>query len=187
MLLPALGRDSLLGALLAVACAVLSVIVLYALLAVRGTFSDPSVPGTIGLALFALMHGGSATIDVPPIPSLFGIGGSLRLGLPVTSFALLPFLASLLGARIVVHRARTPVLFVLVAAIAYALIVALLAVLGASSSESGDVTVRFAPGPLSTALRGFLCVGLGTSGWPRPGDRCCLRGFDRCSAAPFGP
>jgi hypothetical protein len=53
--LPAPGRDSLLGALLAVACAVLSVVVLYALLAVRGTFSDPLVPGTAGLTLFALI------------------------------------------------------------------------------------------------------------------------------------
>jgi hypothetical protein len=53
------GRDTLLGVALAVACAALSVVVLYALLALRGTFSDPSTPGTIGLALFALTHGGA--------------------------------------------------------------------------------------------------------------------------------
>jgi hypothetical protein len=160
--LPAPGHDSLLGALLAIGCAVLLVVALYALLAIRGTFSDPSTPGTLGLALFALMHGGAATFDVPPIRSLFGIGGSLRLGLPVTSFVLLPFLASLLGARFIAHRARTPVLFVLVAAVTYALVVAVLAALGAASSQSEGVTVRFAPGPFSTALRAFLWVGLGT-------------------------
>jgi hypothetical protein len=134
---------------------------LYALLAVRGVFSGPTVPGTIGLALFAQMHGGTAAVDVPPIPALLGLGGSLQLGLPITSFALLPFLASLLAARFVAHRARTASLFVLAAAVAYALVVAALAIIGAASSGSGAVTVRFAPDPLSVALRGFLWVGLG--------------------------
>jgi hypothetical protein len=125
------GRDTLLGLLLAVACAGLLVAALYALLAIRGTFSDPSVPRTIGLALFALMHGGAASVDVPPIPSLLGLGGSLRIGLPITSFALLPFFASLLGARFVAQRARTPALFILVVTVAYALVVAAFAALGA--------------------------------------------------------
>jgi hypothetical protein len=52
-------------------------------------------------------------------------------------------------------------LFVLAAAVAYALVVAALAIIGAASSGSGAVTVRFAPDPLSVALRGFLWVGLG--------------------------
>jgi len=102
------GRDVLLGLGLAVACAGFLVAALYALLAVRGAFSDPSTPSTIGLALFALIHGGAASVDVPPTPSLLGLGGSLRLGPPTTSFALLPFLVSLLGARFVAERARTP-------------------------------------------------------------------------------
>jgi hypothetical protein len=159
---PEPGRDALLGVLLALACAGLLVIALYALLAIRGTFSDPSVPGTIGLALFALMHGGGVSVDVPPIPELLGLGGSLRLGLPVTSFALLPFLAALLVARFVAQRARTAVLFVLVATVTYAVVVAALAALGAASLQSGGVAVRFEPSSLSTALRGFLWVGLGT-------------------------
>jgi hypothetical protein len=66
---PDLGRD----ALLALACATLSVAVLYALLALRETFSNPSTPGTIGIALFALIHGGAASVNVPPIPSFFGL------------------------------------------------------------------------------------------------------------------
>jgi hypothetical protein len=156
------AHDAILGLLLALACAALSVIVIYALLVIRGAFSDPSVPGTIGLALFALMHGGTAFVEVPPVPDLFGLGGSLRLGLPVTTFVLLSFVASLLAARFVARRARTAGLFVLVAALVYALLVAGLAVLGASSSQTGEVTVQFAPDPLSTALRGFLWVGLGT-------------------------
>ena len=40
------GRDALLG--LALACAALSVAALYALLAVRGAFSDPSAPAPSG-------------------------------------------------------------------------------------------------------------------------------------------
>lgn len=98
---------------------------------------------------------------MPPTPSLLGLGGSLRLGLPVTSFALLPFLASLVGMRFLAQRARTPILPAMVAAVAYALIVAVVAALAGSSTESGNVTVNFAPGPFSTAIRGLLWVGLG--------------------------
>jgi hypothetical protein len=156
------GRDTFLGASLALGCAVFVVALIYALLAVRGAFSEPSAPATSGLALFALLHGGAASVEVPPVPELFGIGGSLRLGLPITSFVLLPFLASLLGARFVATRVRTPLLFILVAGLTYAIAVAILAFFGATSTESGSVTVRLEPGPLSTALRGFLCVGLGT-------------------------
>ena len=160
---PGAGRDALLGLLLALACAGLSVAAIYAALAARGVFSDPSIPGTIGLALFALLHGGGASVDVPPIPALLGIGGSVRLGLPVTSFALLPFLLSLLAGRLLGRHTRTAALFAVAAALAYALLLALLAVLGAASSETGDVAIRFAPDPLSAALRGLLLVGLGTA------------------------
>ena len=89
---PGAGRDALLGLLLALICAGLLVAAIYAALAARGAFSDPSVPGAVGLALFALLHGGGASVDVPPMPALLGIGGSVRLGLPTTSFALIPFL-----------------------------------------------------------------------------------------------
>jgi hypothetical protein len=99
---------------------------------------------------------------VPPIPALFGIGGSVRLGLPITSLALIPFLASLLGGRLLGSRAGTVAPFALAAALAYALVLAALAALGAASSETGDVTIRFASDPISAALRGFLLVGLGT-------------------------
>nr|MDP9478919.1 hypothetical protein [Actinomycetota bacterium] len=135
---------------------------LYALLALRGAFSEPSTPGTLGLALFALLHGGGAMVEVPPIPALLGIGGALRLGLPITSFALLPFVASLLLARVLARRAQTAAVFVLAAAAAYALLVAVLAAFGAVSGDAGGATVRLTPGPLSTASRAFLWVGLGT-------------------------
>ncbi len=157
-----LGRDALLGLLLALACAGLLVAALYALLALRGAFSEPSTPGTLGLALFALLHGGAASVEVPPIPALLGLGGALRLGLPVTSFALLPFVASLLLARPFARRAQTAAVFVLAAAAAYALLVAVLAAFGAASGDAGGATVRLSPGPLSTASRAFLWVGLGT-------------------------
>ena len=59
------------------------------------------------------------------------------------------------------HARTAP--FAIAAALAYALLLALLAVLGAASSEAGDVAVRFAPDPLSAAMRGFLWAGLGTA------------------------
>ena len=157
------GRDAVLGVLLAAACAGLMVAAIYAVFALRGTFSNPSVPGTAGLSLFALMHGGGASVDVPPIPSLFGLGGSIRLGLPSTTFVLMPFLASMLAARFLGHRARTVPFFLLAAALSYALIVAACALLGTASSGAGDLTVHFAPDPLSAAIRGFLWAGLGTT------------------------
>lgn len=160
--LPDLGRNALLGLLLALACAGLLVAALYALLALRGAFSDSSTPSTLGLALFALLHGSSATVEVPPIPALLGLGGSLQLGLPVTSFVLLPFIVSLLLGRLLARRAQTATVFVLGAALAYALVVALLTAFGAVSGDAGGATVRFVPDPLSAALRGFLWVGLGT-------------------------
>ncbi|QIN79913.1 hypothetical protein GBA65_16820 [Rubrobacter marinus] len=120
------------------------------------------MPGTVGLALFVLIHGGGVSVEVPPTPALLGLGGSLSLGLPVTSFALLPFVASLLAGRLLGRRARTAGLFVLAAALAYALLVAVFAASGTASLGAGDATIRFAPGPLSAALRGFLWVGLGT-------------------------
>ncbi|MDP9484185.1 MAG: hypothetical protein M3Q49_00030 [Actinomycetota bacterium] len=135
---------------------------LYALLTLRGAFSEPSTPGTLGLALFALLHGGAASVEVPPIPALLGLGGSLRLGLPITSFVLLPFVASLLLARLFALRAQTAAVFVLAAAAAYALLVAVLTAFGAASGDAGGATVRLTPGPLSTASRAFLWVGLGT-------------------------
>ena len=160
---PGAGRDALRGLLLALICAGFLVAAIYAALAARGAFQDPAVPGTVGLALFALLHGGGASLDVPPIPALLGIGGSVRLGLPITSFALVPFLAPLLAGRLLGRHARTAALFAIAAALAYALLLALLALLGAASSETGDVTVRFAPDPVSAALRGFLWVGLGSA------------------------
>ena len=151
----------MLGVLLAVASAGLLVGALYALLALRGVFSDPSTPDTLGLALFTLLHGGAATVEVPPIPALLGLSGSIRLGLPVTSFALLPFVGSLILGRLLARRAQTAAVLVLAAAAAYALLVAVLSAFGTASGEAGGATVRFAPDPLSAALRGFLWVGLG--------------------------
>jgi hypothetical protein len=162
---------------------------IYAALAAHGVFQDSATPGTVGLALFALLHGGGASVDVPPIPALLGIGGSVRLGLPITSFALIPFLLSLLAGRLLGRHARTTAPFALAAALAYALLLALLAVLGAASSHTGDVTIRFAPDPLSAALRGFLWVGLGTVLGAAASRGTAAPGVDPpgASAAPSGP
>ena len=156
------GREILAGVLVALTIAGLLVGLVYALLALHGTLGDPSVPGTLGLVIFSLIHGGAASVSVPAVPALFGIGGSLQLGLPVTSFALLPFVAALVIGRIVARRTETTILFASATAVAYAAIVAGLAALGTASSESGEgVAVQLAADPLSTAWRAFLLVGLG--------------------------
>ena len=84
------GREILAGILVVVvAVAGLLVGLVYVLLALRGVLADPSVPRTIGLVVFSLVHGGAISASVPAGPSLLGVGGSLELGLPITSFALL--------------------------------------------------------------------------------------------------
>src|SRR5215218_1267628 len=69
------GREIVAGVLVAVSVAVLLVGLIYGLLMLRGAFADPSVPRTLGLVVFSLVHGGAFSVSVPPSPSLLGIGG----------------------------------------------------------------------------------------------------------------
>jgi hypothetical protein len=155
-------RDILLGVLLALSVAVLLVIITYVLLVIRGSFGNPSVPWTIGLVVFALLHGGGASLTVPPIPSLLGLGGSAELGLPVSSFALLPFVVLLVTSRYVAQRAQTAYIFALATALSYAVIVGLFAALGSGSVEAGEgVNVEFAADPVSAAMRALIWAGIG--------------------------
>src|SRR5215211_145270 len=85
---------------------------------------------TLGLVVFSLIHGGAFSVSVPAGPALLGIGGSFWLGLPPTSFALLPFVALLVLGRFVARRTESTVLFACSTAITYALVVSLLAALG---------------------------------------------------------
>ena len=158
------GREILAGVLVAITVAGLLVSLLYALLVLRGAFEDPSVPRTLGLVVFSLMmHGGAVSADVPPVPALLGIGGSLWLGLPPTSFALLPFVALLILGRVVARRTQTTILFACATAAAYALVVGVLAALGtATFGGAGEgAAVEFAADPFSTAWRAFLLAILG--------------------------
>src|SRR5215212_10234875 len=68
------GREIVAGVLVAVSVVVLLVGLIYALLALRGAFEDPSVPRTLGLVVFSLVHGGAFSVSVPAGPSLLGIG-----------------------------------------------------------------------------------------------------------------
>lgn len=148
------------GVSLAIACAGVLLAGIHALLLLRGVFDDPLVPKTIGLAVFALIHGGAVLVDVPKIPELFGLGGSVKLGLPVTSFVLFPFVVALLMGRFLAGRTRTVPLFVLSAAVSYGVFAAVIAAFGGASVEEGGATIRLAVDPFSTAVRGFLWVGL---------------------------
>src|SRR4051794_13105625 len=157
------GREILIGILVAVGVAGLLLGLVYALLALRGALGDPSAPRTLGLIVFSLVHGGGVSVSVPSSPSLLGIGGSFRLGLPLTSFALLPFVAMLVISRVVARRTESPLLFASVTAVAYAALVAALAALGNASSEASEgIAVEFAADPLSAAWRAFLLAGVGT-------------------------
>lgn len=148
------------GLSLSVVCAVVLVAGIYVLLFSRGAFDDPLVPKTIGLAIFALMHGGAASVDVPRIPDLFGLGGSAKLGLPISSFVLFPFVLALFVGRFLARRARTAWAFILSAALSYAIFAGLIAALGAASVEEGGASIRFAADSFSTAFRGFLWIGI---------------------------
>src|SRR5215217_5007461 len=161
---PDAGREILSGVLVAVGVAGLLVGLVYALLALRGAFEDPSVPRSLGLVVFSLVHGGAFSVSVPSAPSLLGIGGSFWLGLPPTSFALLPLVALLMLARFVVRRTETTILFACSAALTYALVVGLLAALGSISvagADEGATTVRYAADPLSAGWRAFLIALVG--------------------------
>src|SRR5215217_7172700 len=158
------GREIMAGVLVAVSVAVLLVGLIYGLLMLRGAFADPSVPRTLGLVVFSLVHGGAFSVSVPPSPSLLGIGGSFLLGLPPTSFALLPFVALLVLGRFVARRTESTLLFACSTAITYALVVSLLAALGSISvagADEGATTVRYAADPLSAGWRAFLIALVG--------------------------
>src|SRR5215204_4048742 len=153
---PSAGREIVAGVLVAVTVVVLIVGLIYALLALRGAFEDPSVPRTLGLVVFSLVHGGALSVSVPAGPSLLGIGGSFWLGLPPTSFALLPFVALLVLGRFVARRTATTLLFACATGVAYAFVVGLLATLGSISvagADEGATTVRYAADPLSAGWR----------------------------------
>jgi hypothetical protein len=150
-------REIVAGVLVAAAVVGLLLGLVYLLLALRGAFADPSVPWTLGLVVFSLIHGGASWASVSGT-SLLGIGGSLELGLPVTAFALLPFFSLLVLSRVVARRTETTVLFACITALAYALVVGLLAIVGTASVEQAGEggTVQFAANPFSTSWRAFL-------------------------------
>lgn len=154
--------DILLGVLLAFSVVILLVVLTYVFLALRGALSTPSVPWTLGLVILALLHGGGASLTVPPIPSLLGVGGSVELGLPVSSFALLPLVLLLLASRYVAQRVQTAAIFAVSVALSYGVIVGLFAALGSGSVETAEgVTVEFAADPISTAMRALIWAGIG--------------------------
>src|SRR5215208_8202812 len=159
------GREIVAGVLVAVSVVVLLVGLIYGLLALRGAFEDPSMPRSLGLVVFSLVHGGAFSVSVPSAPSLLGIGGSFWLGLPPTSFALLPFVALLMLARFVVRRTEATILFACSAALTYALVVGLLAAFGsaylAGGADDGATTARYAADPLSSGWRAFILALVG--------------------------
>ena len=157
------GREALFGFLLAAGVALGLLVALYGVLWLRWAIGASPVPGIEGLAVFALIHGGAASAEVPPIPALFGLGGSVKIGLPATTLVLLPFLALLVGGWAVARQVRALWLFVAVAAISYTVLVAVVALFGSASFEGGEgVTVRLSVDPVSSGLRAFLWAGLGT-------------------------
>ena len=158
------GKDALLGLSLGtgVAAAILGLIL--ALLLLYNVFGGQEISYSLGPVLYALIHGGAASLDVPPIPAFFGIGGSLRLGLPISSFALLPFLVLLVGSRFLVSRARSSIPFAAATILSYSLLVGVIAALGSTLVEGGEGTsVSLSAAPFSAALWSLLWALLGTT------------------------
>lgn len=150
------------GVSLSVVCAVLLIVGIYALLFFGGAFEDPAVPWGAGFLVFVLAHGGAVSVEAAQVSELLGLGGSATLGLPITSFVLLPFLAALLLGRVLAGRVGNAWFFVLSAAFSYAVLVSLVAFLGFVSAGEGQEEVRIAAEPLSAAALSFLWMGLAT-------------------------
>src|SRR5919112_6210885 len=132
------------------------------LLLIRWALGMGDAPGMGGLVSFVAAHGGALSVRVPPGPALLDIGGSLKIDPPITSIALLPFILLFVGSWMISRRLGASVLFPLVATVCYSVILAVVALLGATttSGEGAEVTVSAAP--LSAALHGLLIAGLGT-------------------------
>ncbi len=156
-----LRRDVLLGALLASSIVVLLVLVTYLLL--RGAFGNPAAPYSLELLAFALLHGGSVSVTVPPTPALLGIGGGAVLGLPATSFALLPFVLLLAASRYLAGRTGARAPFALVSTLVYAVLVGLVILLSGGTIESGGATFEVGAGPISAFANALLLAGVATA------------------------
>ncbi len=158
------GRGALLGLSLGAAVAVAIVVLIYAFLLLHDVFGEQEIPYSLGLVIYALIHGGAVSLDVPPIPALLGVGGSLRLGLPISSFALLPFLALLIGSRFLARRAKLLLPFAVATILSYALIGDVIAAVGGASVEGGEgTTASLSAAPLSATLWSLLWALLGTT------------------------
>jgi len=152
----------LLGVLLAVGVALMQIVGLYVVLLIRWAVGVGDAPGVGGLVGFVVVHGGAVFAEVPPIPELLGIGGSLRIDPPITSIVLLPFVLMLAGSWVLSRRERTFVVLVLVAPVCYSLILAALSLLFRVTSAGGEAEITVSAAPLSAALHGLLITGLGT-------------------------
>ena len=155
-------REALLGSLLAAGVALLLVVGFYVLLLIRWVLGVGEAPGVGGLVGFVAAHGGALSVTVPPIPALFGMEGALEIDPPITSVALLPFVVLLLGSWVISRRLGTSVLFALVSTVCYSLILAVVALLGATTTSGDGPEVTTSAAPLSAALHGLLIAGLGT-------------------------
>ncbi len=136
---------------------------IYAALLVQAIFGEAGVPGGSVPVAYSLLHGGAASVEVPPIPELFGIGGDLQLGLPLLSFALLPFLAFLIGGRIISSRASSALFLSAAAALSYGVIVGVVAALSGVTINTGGATISLSVAPFSAALWAALLALLGVA------------------------
>jgi hypothetical protein len=122
-------REAMVGGLLAVGVALVQIAGLYVLFLLRWVVGAGDAPGVGGLVFLVAAHGGAVFANVPPVPALFGIGGSMKIDPPITSIAALPFVLMLAGSWVLSRRERTFVVFALVAPVCYSVILAVLALL----------------------------------------------------------
>ncbi|CAN5517255.1 hypothetical protein BH24ACT22_BH24ACT22_00230 [soil metagenome] len=190
-----LRRDALLGALAALVCAVLVIVVVHLLLLIGGVFGVAGVPAVAGLAGFALVHGGTvsasaelalsglpdATLGFLGLQDAGDLGGYARLGIPLSSLVLLPLAAAIATGWVVRSHIRNVATFALAAALVYAIIVFVVALVGTVNLDIGDLAAQlgeapldyeseavarafsfqYGPSPMSNAAWGFLWFAIG--------------------------
>lgn len=84
------GKDALLGLFLAAGVAAATVILIYLLLFSYELFGGQHIPYSLGVVLYALMHGGAVFLEMPPTQALFGIGGVIAIGTSYLLFRPVP-------------------------------------------------------------------------------------------------
>lgn len=180
-------RDAALGAGLGLSLAFGLMVLVYIVLATLGGIAG-FFKWNLGLMIFALLHGGSAGFEIGSGLDFVDVSAAMKIGLPMTSFAVAPFGLAFLYGRFSMRWMALTRTVMLACAIAYAFAVLVFALLGRISVELPQISLSLFVGPLSAAfwggalVVGGLYVGRSTVSRPRVVER-----VRNTIGAPSGP